>query len=976
MSMSPGSAQIPIGGASQLTAIGNYSNGSTNISSLSYWSSSDTNVATVSSSGLVRGISSGTATITASYTYFSNTFTSSATITVTTQYAPPQISESTYPIPNLAGWTHQNTVVTFVCTPGGLPIASCTGPQTLTNEGTNQVVTGTATDTAQTSVSTSVTLNIDKTPPVLAVSSPADRTIFTSSSITITGTASDNLSGLSSVTCNGQTATMNGVTFSCSLTLQVGTNLVIIKTLDLAGNVSSLILHEFLAGVLSNPNSLQITPASINILVGGTQQFTAVDNLGRPRSDAAWTVSNTNVATITPDSSPILRAIAPGQVTLTANTGSASAQVQVTISPGGPVATGTVLWSAPLVPGYSPLQMVQAMPSPTGPNVYSIQSTNNGLQTLVQAFTADGQQMWQTILPTVNTNSMADGFGGLIVTENNNCDGPNPMSVVDLDGETGTAMWQVTGQSSCTVNPPQIAIRQDGGVVLSAPGNTSGFPELTVLDGPTGQPISYPQVPESTYTDQFGNTLSGYSPIGTPIVDSDGTAYVEYEVRQIDYATVVSATVSLLKIAPDGTVTTIPLSSTTNNSNLFPGTVVPDGQGGVVATWVISPASAYAPPPPHPYQAAHVTSGGMNVYDMPVPVAPQRVIIGTDGLPLALPIVIDENAAGYVSYGPDTVSFDLNSGALAWDHQTNPQSTLSVMAALSGGGATVIDSQNGVVQLDSGGNPSQATGALPSVPQYSWDGNQLVLQTPQGTSALQAPPVVIAPSTWALFHGNQSGNGVAIDQVQSNQQQGFEHQLPPSGSNLYSNYNSLELLTAASPDLIFSQYIQTFAGAHQLTNGVGFMPDDTNVTGPNQILKVTLAMPLRLGQAPFNIETERFDPTAHTISVVTLTGHPLAGWRYWRVYSIGTNDVVIETGAVDRQGPGLKNFAGYWLFQGFQEKMWRDYLQFILFDIHNWDPSAVQGSNPLYNRITGEFEPTTPSQVDILENVCESAACN
>ena len=66
--------------------------------------------------------------------------------------------------------------------------------------------------------------------------------------------------------------------------------------------------------------------------------------------------------------------------------------------------------------------------------------------------------------------------------------------------------------------------------------------------------------------------------------------------------------------------------------------------------------------------------------------------------------------------------------------------------------------------------------------------------------------------------------------------------------------------------------------------------------------------------------TECVDPIAHVISVVSLQNHPLAGWRYWRVYSIGTNDVVIETGAYDQPGPGLIRYAAYYLSQGSVKK--------------------------------------------------------
>ena len=77
--------------------------------------------------------------------------------------------------------------------------------------------------------------------------------------------------------------------------------------------------------------------------------------------------------------------------------------------------------------------------------------------------------------------------------------------------------------------------------------------------------------------------------------------------------------------------------------------------------------------------------------------------------------------------------------------------------------------------------------------------------------------------------------------------------------------------------------------------------------------------------------TLRFDSANHVISVVTLKGHPLAGWRYWRVYSIGTNDVVIETGAYDAPGPFSKNFVGYFLAQdwGTISKGWREYMEYI-----------------------------------------------
>jgi hypothetical protein len=832
LSVTPTSSQIPIGGTVQLSAIGTYSSGSVNLNSLSSWTTTNANVATVVN-GLVRGASSGAATITATYVYFSTTLTASATITVTTQYAPPQISASIYPASSSGTWTHQNTVVTFVCTAGGLPIAGCTSPQTITTEGTNQVVTGTVTDTAGTAVTTSVTLNIDKTPPSLTLTSPSDGSTFTTPAITVTGTASDGLSGLLPVLCNSQGATMSGANFSCNLTLSVGVNVIAVKAFDAAGNVSTVILHEALTGTLPKPNSLQVTPGGVNILVGDTQQFTAVDDLGRPRSEASWTVSDTSIATITTNSSPILTAVAAGQVTLTSTVQGVSSQTQVTVSTS--LASGAIRWSVPSASGFAPLQIVQAVPTSTGPSLYSVQS--NGPTSAVQAFTSDGQQMWQTVLPIVNANSVPDGFGGLLLTIYNTCDNEDPMQIIDLDGPTGTPLWQVTGQSACTVDPPQLAIRSDGAVILAASGNTSGFPELTILDGRSGQPISFPQIPLSTYTDGFGDTLTGYTPIGPAIVDSDGSTYVEYEVRTIIYPPkVVSAVVSLLKVSLDGSTTTTQLSSTSEDKNLFPGSIIPDGQGGVLATWSIVPGPVWAPPPDHPYQAAHVSSGAASPYNMPVPVAPQKVIAGVNGLPIYLPMVLGENGTAFVSYGLDALSFNLTSGGVNWDYQTSQG--ISGIFYGNGGVVTLIDTQSNQIPIDASGNAGSSI-ALSSMGllQPSWTGTWQGALGASGTASVSAALMDWGHSFWAAQGGSPSPSGASTELPWYPPLQSCPSaQTPCAGDAVWNAVKSLKTLTAGSclacNTYVFGKLGKSQQGFNALLNLPPLLSDGTRSYAP------------------------------------------------------------------------------------------------------------------------------------------------
>jgi hypothetical protein len=256
-----------------------------------------------------------------------------------------------------------------------------------------------------------------------------------------------------------------------------------------------------------------------------------------------------------------------------------------------------------------------------------------------------------------------------------------------------------------------------------------------------------------------------------------------------------------------------------------------------------------------------------------------------------------------------------------------------------------------------------------------------------------------------LSGGNQSGNGTSIWQVLSPipASSPLQHQLPPAGTVLNANYNSIELLTTTPIDTIFSKYIQTFAGAGNPPPG---QPNPNSVvtlihkppppvTATDQIITFQLVpwenylscleplLPCPL-QEPFSVQTERFDTTAHTISAVTLPGHPLAGWRYWRVFSIGTNDLVVETAALDTYaGSAVKhplNWAGYYvdyLISGTQLKTWEDDLRYILKAVQsNDDSKAVQGTIPRWNIVKGVWNPSSPDESDILNTVCQAQTCH
>ena len=119
--------------------------------------------------------------------------------------------------------------------------------------------------------------------------------------------------------------------------------------------------------------------------------------------------------------------------------------------------------------------------------------------------------------------------------------------------------------------------------------------------------------------------------------------------------------------------------------------------------------------------------------------------------------------------------------------------------------------------------------------------------------------------------------------------------------------------------------------------------------------------------------TRRVDPINHVISVVTLAGHPLAGWRYWRVYSIGTNDVVIETGAYDSPGPGPVNYSGYYVSMGTIKQAWKQYMTYIQVALKA--PQGTNIQNSLGGRPLGDLSwtngPLLNGYLDLLRSLHE-----
>ena len=115
-----------------------------------------------------------------------------------TDTTPPVITTSLNPAPNQVGWNRTPVTVTFTCADSGSGVATCPAPATVSTEGRNQVISGTAVDNAGNRATASVTVNLDVTPPVVAADQlpAANASGWNNTAVQVSFTATDVLSGV------------------------------------------------------------------------------------------------------------------------------------------------------------------------------------------------------------------------------------------------------------------------------------------------------------------------------------------------------------------------------------------------------------------------------------------------------------------------------------------------------------------------------------------------------------------------------------------------------------------------------------------------------------------------------------------------------------------------------------------------------------------------------------------------------------
>ncbi|MFH1023454.1 MAG: DUF6531 domain-containing protein, partial [Planctomycetota bacterium] len=158
------------------------------------------------------------------------------TATVNIDKTAPVLSAALSPLPNGAGWNRTDVTVTFTATDALSGVLNITSPVTISMDGAGKVVLGTATDKAGNTATLSATVNLDKTPPSLSAAlSPAPNAAgWNNSDVTVTFTATDNLSGISGVSAPAIVSTEGaGQTVSGSASDKAGNPADVTATVNL-----------------------------------------------------------------------------------------------------------------------------------------------------------------------------------------------------------------------------------------------------------------------------------------------------------------------------------------------------------------------------------------------------------------------------------------------------------------------------------------------------------------------------------------------------------------------------------------------------------------------------------------------------------------------------------------------------------------------------------------------------------------------
>jgi alpha-tubulin suppressor-like RCC1 family protein len=412
----------------------------------------------------------------------------------------PTITARVRPGVNPAGWTMAPATVTFICTDAEGPTQGCPSPISVLEETASHPYSATVTDGAGYTATVSGIVKVDLTPPAVSLTGPEDGATVSSPSISISGTASDALSGLATVRCNDAPATVSNGVVACDVPLRPGRNAIVIQASDIAGHSSSVGVTVFRTAPTP---TLVVSPTALTMAVGQEYELRAVDGAGLPASSAVWSSSDPLVAEIAADK-PVLQALAPGAATISATSGGLAATISLTVVG----AIGDLPPDAPLQQ-VAPLQGFEVMSvihthqiEANAPDTVLVEYRTESLE-LVLRGTTKGATTSITGLGTdlVIEKAIGDVFGGVLMLR---------ADRTTLDRRAfgpSTEPWRYVSPGRLS----ELAQSKDGTVfAVEQDPHVGEF--VVIIDGATGSVRGRVEVPPSTRHFSCDSALDDLSP--------------------------------------------------------------------------------------------------------------------------------------------------------------------------------------------------------------------------------------------------------------------------------------------------------------------------------------------------------------------------------------------------------------------------------------------------------------------------------
>lgn len=356
VSVTPPNPTITVNQTTQLTAITRDVDGLTLTGRAITWETSAAGTATVSATGLVRGIAPGTVTISArsegqvGSTSVTVLVAPVATITVTPASPVIMVGRNVQlaaVLRDATGAELSGRAVTWETSAGGVATVSATGLVT-------GIAVGSATITARSegqAASTVVTVQAVPPVPVATVTvSPVNPTVLVNGTVQLSATlrAADGsvLTGRSITweTSAAAIATVGSATGAVS-GVAPGTSTITARS---EGQAGSTVVTVQLPPVAT----ITVAPNNGSVIVGGTLQLTATlrDASGAVLTGRAITWETSSAATATVNASGLVSGVAAGNATITARSEGQAGTATVTVQPQpAPVATITLSPATPTI---------------------------------------------------------------------------------------------------------------------------------------------------------------------------------------------------------------------------------------------------------------------------------------------------------------------------------------------------------------------------------------------------------------------------------------------------------------------------------------------------------------------------------------------------------------------------------------------------------------------------------------------------